>query len=314
MCPALGACGGPPDQNGFSLPPIGVVPNDPNNMIRSQQWIVAPGHPSCIEDLYLPAREGRLAGANVPVAGMPAPEPALFDWCVLLVTGSGTGTECDPAVPGICRVPPRFYYESGPIGRASVQYDATGHFSAGLTRTGTYTLTFPAVCMRAFGAMDPANPTPDNNICKMLEVPVGATGLGAGAEFNTTCTPNTEAGRAQDAQEHPGLPPVDGPLDPQGCFCRFDLTETGGPSGDYSILPDQVTIQHIPGSTFPQLATFCQQGDNLQLTGADGAYLFDVAGLRTLDLSRACKVDKDCVSGHCVMQGMGSSVQGLCGN
>ena len=188
MCPALGNCGGPP--------PINLLMADPGNPDRSQQWILAPGHPSCTEDLYLPAREGRLAGANVPVAGMPAPEPALFDWCVLLVTGPGPGTDCDPANPGICRVPPRFYFESGPIGRASVQYDGGGHFSAGFTRTGTFTLTFPAFCMRAFGAMDPPMPTADANICKALQAPVDATGIGGGAEFNTTCLPNTEAGRS----------------------------------------------------------------------------------------------------------------------
>ena len=307
MCPALGSCGGPPDSI------ISLVVNPPIAQ-RSQQWILAPGHPSCIEDLYLPAREGRLTGANVPVAGMSAPEPALFDWCVLLITGSGPGPDCDPANPGICREAPRFYYESGPIGRASIQYDNAGHFSTGLTRTGTYTLTFPAYCMRAFGAMDPPNPTLDSNICTALEVPVNAIGIGTGAEFNTTCWPNTEAGRLQDMQAHPGLTPVDGPLDPLGCFCRYDLTETGGPAGDYQILPDQQTILHIPGSNFPQKATFCQQGDQLQLTGADGAYLFDNAGLRTLDLVRACKTDPECTSGHCVLQGPGSSVQGICGN
>src|SRR5436190_13329628 len=59
MCPALGNCGGPP--------PINLLMADPGNPDRSQQWILAPGHPSCTEDLYLPAREGRLAGANVPV-------------------------------------------------------------------------------------------------------------------------------------------------------------------------------------------------------------------------------------------------------
>jgi hypothetical protein len=313
LCPVLGSCGGPRDANGHSRPPISLDVNPPIAQ-HAQQWILAPGHPSCIEDLYLPAREGRLAGANVPTAGMSAPEPAVFDWCVLLVTGDGSGQACgDPTDPGVCRTAPRFYYESGPIGRASVQYDDTGHFSVGFTRTGTYTLTFPAYCMRSFGAMDPPNPTLDNNICTQLQVPVRDVGIGTGAEFNVTCLPNSEAGRQLDMQQHPGLTPVDGPLDPLGCFCRFDLTETGGPSGDYQVMDDQVTIVHFPGSNFPQKATFCQQGDTLQLTGAEGAYLFDSAGLRTLDLVRACKSDPECTSGHCVMQGPGASVQGICG-
>jgi hypothetical protein len=314
LCPALGSCGGPRDPNGNSLPPIALEVNPPIPQ-RSQQWILAPGHGSCTEDLYLPAREGRLAGANVPVAGMSAPEPAVFDWCVLLVTGTGTGQACgDPTDPGVCRTAPRFYYESGPIGRASIQYDDTGHWSTGLTRTGTFTLTFPTFCMRAFGAMGSDVATDPASLCKQLEAPVADTGRGTGAEFNTTCLPNSADGRAKDMQDHPGLPPIDGPLDPGGCFCRFDLTETGGPAGDYQILPDQETIIHFPGSNFPQKATFCQQGDTLQLTGAEGAYLFDTAGLRTLDLVRACKSNPECTSGNCVMQGAGASVQGICGS
>src|SRR5450432_2882733 len=313
LCPALGSCGGPRDVNGRSQPPISLEVTPPISQ-RSQEWILAPGHASCIEDLYLPARDTRLIGANVPVSGMSAPEPALFDWCVLLATGSGPGMACDPSDPGVCRAAPRFYYESGPIGRASVRYDDIGTFSAGLTRTGTYTLTFPAYCMRAFGATDPAMPTDMVNLCKALQVPIDANGIGGGAEFNTTCAPNTEAARLEDMQQHPGLTPIDGALDPLGCFCRFDLTETGGQSGDYQIMDDQVTIVHIPGSNFPQKATFCQQGDDLQLTGADGAYLFDSPGLRTLDLVRACKADQECTSGHCVLQGASSSVQGICGS
>jgi hypothetical protein len=33
--------------------------------------------------------------------------------------------------------------------------------------------------------------------------------------------------------------------------------------------------------------TFCNQGDGLELTGADGDYLFGLRGLRTMSLTRA---------------------------
>jgi hypothetical protein len=214
--------------------------------------------------LYVPAVDPRLVQADLPPGRTPPPEPALFDWCLLLVTGPGTNIQVRP---------PRFYYEDGPIGAATVRYEADGHFSAGVTRTGTYTLDFPAFCMRAFGAMDgkpafdPTNPDagPPVNVCKQLEAPLRQSGMGEGSYQNTTCEPNS--------------------ADPAGCLCTFDVSETGGPSGSYQLFDDH-TIVHLPGSNFPQKATFCNRGDSLELTGANGAYLFDVRGLRTFKLQR----------------------------
>ena len=243
LCPALDSCGGPL--------PIG-------------DWVLAPGYPSCSEDLYVPATDPRLVQADLPPGRIPPPEPALFDWCLLLVTGPGMNIQVKP---------PRFYYEDGPVGAASVRYEANGQFTAGITRTGTFVLDFPAFCMRAFGGMDgkPAfDPNnldggPPVNVCKQLEAPLRSSGANEGSYPNTTCEPN--------------------PVDLAGCLCTFDVTETGGPSGSYQLLDDH-TIVHIPGSNFPQKATFCNKGDSLELTGANGAYLFDVRGLRTFKLTR----------------------------
>jgi hypothetical protein len=238
LCKELGNCGG--------QVPIG-------------KWALSPGHGSCSEDLYIPPTDTRLVQADLPAARTSPPEPALFDWCLLLVTNGGTNIQARP---------PRFFYSDGRIGAATVRYDPDGHFSAGITRTGTYTLDFPAFCMRAFGATDgrPADPDggPPLNICKQLEVPVRASGIGEGSYMNTTCDPN--------------------PDDPAGCLCVFDVTETGGLSGTYQVL-NANTILHLPVTNFPQKVTFCNKGDSLQLTGTDGAYLFDVRGLRTMDLA-----------------------------
>jgi hypothetical protein len=284
LCPALGSCGGPRDPaTGHSQLPVSPVKT-------TQEWALAAGHPSCTEDLYIPANDTRLPGAPQPTTGMPYPEPAVFDWCILLVTGPGAGED-------IRVKPPRFYYESGQIGVVALKYSPDGHFSAGITRTGTFYLDFPAYCISAFGAkggiLDPTQPMDMQqtvDVCKRLEVPVAASGLGEGSYRNTTCRLNTA-----QARDEWGL---EGPADPKGCICRFDVTETGGPSGAYSLLNDN-TLVHIPGSNFPQKATFCQQGDRLQLTGTDGAYLFDQAGVRTFDLVRACATDATCTSRHC---------------
>ncbi|MES1172472.1 MAG: hypothetical protein ABUL77_04480 [Bacteroidota bacterium] len=228
-------------------------------------WALAPGHPSCSENLYVAPTDTRLVMADVPASRTPHPEPALFDWCDLLVATGGNMVQAHP---------PRFYYQDGQIGVASIHYGGDGHFSAGLTRTGTYTLDFPAYCMRAFGATDgrPADPLNDPNgppapLCKQLEVAVRASGLGEGSYRNTTCDAN--------------------PAEPLGCLCTFDVTETGGPTGSYQMLADGHTILHIPFTNFPERATFCNKGDSLELTGADGSYLFGQHGLRTLNLVKA---------------------------
>ncbi len=296
LCPALGSCGGPLDPaTGHSKLPLSLKG-------EIQEWVLAPNHPSCSEDLYTPANDTRLSGmTTLPTneTNTPYPEPAVFDWCLLLVAGPAAGD-------AIQRKDPRFYYESGPIGVASVKYKPDLTFSADLTYTGTFTLDFPSYCVRAFGAMDgPLDPTvagaPAVPVCKRLEVPIAADGVGGGDYFNTVCEANTLDQRA--------LWGLDGAADPGGCLCRFDVTETAGPVGTYSLLNDN-TIQYLPGHGFPVKTTFCEQGDRLQLTGSDGAYLFDKRGLRTFDLVRACQVDSDCVSGKCNFDA--AKFQGVC--
>jgi hypothetical protein len=290
LCPSLGDCGGPP--------PLGIKPG------ADGDWVLAPGHPSCTEDLYVPAGDTRLIGGNIPTTGTPYPEPAVFDWCVLLVTGPVAGGQIEVK-------PPRFYYESGPIGFATLKFQADGHFSTGITRTGTFTLDFPTYCIRAFGAMDnrPTDPTDPKslpvNVCKQLEVPLASSGIGEGSYHNSTCDPNTDELRARYG--------LDGPADPGGCLCRFDVDETGGPAGTYIVQQDRATIVDFPdavASNFPQKTTYCARGDDLKLTGADGLYLFDQKGLRTMDLVRGCKDPTDCVSGNCVVDS--TSGRGVC--
>jgi hypothetical protein len=243
LCPALEGCGGPT--------PVG-------------RWILAPGHPSCTEDLYIPATDTRLVKATQPTMQMSPPEQAVFDWCVLLVA-----TSAMPAGGA-----PRFYYESGATGDVSIKYDAAGHFSAGITKTGTFTLDYPAACIRQFGLTDlpedPANPAAGGPACKQLAGPLKDAAGGEGSYQNLTCRTN--------------------PDDPRGCLCTFDVTETGGPGGVYQMLSDN-TILHLNYAGFPEKATFCNTGDRLQLTGAEGDYLFAQKGLRTLDMIRACPVE-----------------------
>lgn len=241
QCSELAECGGPP--------PVGV-------------WELVPGtSESCQEDLYNPTVDTRLKDSEVPAARIRALEPALFDWCNLLIARGGDD---------ILANSPQFYYESGRIGQATVTYNADGTFSAGLTRTGTFVLDFPPVCMRSFSAVDGKSINPDDpaapigNVCKQLEGPLALSGAGEGSYRNTTCEPN--------------------PVEPEGCLCGFDVTETGGPGGTYRMLAGN-KIEHFSNTNFPAKVSYCNGGNTLELTGADGAYLFNYIGLRTLRLA-----------------------------
>ncbi|HEY2899420.1 MAG TPA: hypothetical protein VGL59_02505 [Polyangia bacterium] len=262
-CPALDSCGG--------ALPLGT-------------YVLDPTHVSCSEDVYVAPTDPRVTGGTVPVARQPPPDPSLSDWCDSLVTNGGTMlTTHDP----------EFYYDDPHIGTASVTFKAPGpvigpngpmpgtvspygDFSAGLTQVGQYNLDFPAYCMRGFAAMDfsrPADPVnnPDGGLatlCDQLTTVVHNAGTGEGAYPDATC--------------------VDSPIESGGCQCSFKVQATSGPAGIYrQSQPGSHTLQILLNNNFPQEATYCNRGDSLELTGANGSYLFGKTGLRTLSLVKS---------------------------
>jgi hypothetical protein len=264
LCPPLDSCGG-------SL--VG-------------DWRLANGHPSCSEEIYSPPADPRLGQVqgDLPAARTPPPEPALYDWCDLLVTGFGDIVHTPPlfytggptGYQGTSNV--AAYYVGGPIGAAILHYGADNTYTLSTTRTGTYTLDFPAVCMRSFGAKDgnPINPAVDPVTMKLIDPTPG-----------NVCQQLEFSLRSRKLIKYTNIGCVPDPNDPaatSGCICSYDLSDTQTNSGTY--FPSAGDVLHLPGDNFPQNVSYCSQGDRLQLTGADGAYLFDRIGLRTLDLIR----------------------------
>jgi hypothetical protein len=259
VCPALDSCGG-----AF---PVG-------------DWALDPQHPSCSEDLYTPPPDPRLFGADLPAARIPPPEPALYDWCDQLVTSPNVPMGMDPIqnTNSIVARLPTFAFRTFPVGSAVIHYDAAQNYVMSTTRTGEYSLDFPAYCMRAFGAVDT---TFDPN------APAASTG--------TVCMKLEAALRAQAPQQFRNIACEDDPRDPKGqngCLCGFDVYDRQVNSG--TVILNGSDMLHLPGNNFPEDATFCGSANSLQLTGANGAYLFDREGLRTLSLT---KVTPDCANG-----------------
>ncbi|HVU52590.1 MAG TPA: hypothetical protein VHL80_18045 [Polyangia bacterium] len=271
VCPALDSCGG-------NLP-VG-------------DWALDPQHPSCSEDLYTPPVDPRLINADLPPARTPPPEPALYDWCDQLVTSPNVPTPSpadEKPAPSttnsiVARLP-TFAFMTFPIGSAVLHYDANRNYVLSTTRTGTYSLDFPAYCMRAFGAVDTkfdpnglAGMT--GSVCQKLEATLRV--LAPVQYRNIACE--------DDQRDPPGQ---------NGCICGFDVYDRQVSAG--TVILSGSDMLHLPGDNFPEDTTFCATAnatdpsmDRLELTGADGAYLFDREGLRTLSLGR---VSPDCTNG-----------------
>ncbi len=235
LCPGISVCGG-------DLP-VG-------------DWVLAAGHPSCSDDLYTPAADPRLVGGDLPAARTPPPEPALYDWCQLLVATDA------PDITNTVYKLPNLYAESAEVGAAVIHYSADRHFKISTTRTGTFTADFSAYCMRAFGAVDtPAtSTTPVVTVCQKLTASLNA--------------------RVRAQYTNIGCSDYEG-----GCFCTFDLSDWQESSG-IADAPSGGSMRHLFSNDFPQNVSYCASGDNLQLMASGGEYLFDRLGLRTLDLVR----------------------------
>jgi hypothetical protein len=248
-------------------------------------WVLDGNNPnsqSCMEDLYTPPADPRLQkGADVPAARTPIPEPALWDWCHRLVTGPG---EMIIVTGGT----PRFDNESAQVGAAMLHYDGSGTeggFTLTTVLTGRFTMNFPPICMHSFGAADNAM----GDVCTQL-----ATFLSG---QNLTRYKNISCGK-------------DDPTDAfSGCDCTFDLNDVQASAGRYVSQSGGVLL-HLPGNNFPESVSVCASADRLQLTGADGEYLFDRLGLRTLDMVR---VTSNCTNMAQDIGELGVDCGGLCG-
>jgi hypothetical protein len=129
------------------------------------------------------------------------------------------------------------------------------------------------------GMVDPEPPmNAYANVCKQLEQALTAYFL-AGVQVSVRCEQNDAAGRVALLSEGTRL---EVPADPLGCLCSSTFVDTFGPEGTFRKLGAHTLIDlpDVMGSEAPQRTTYCQRGDDLQPTGADGDYLFHVEGLK----------------------------------
>ncbi|HVZ71148.1 MAG TPA: hypothetical protein VHJ20_02130 [Polyangia bacterium] len=73
-----------------------------------------------------------------------------------------------------------------------------------------------------------------------------------------------------------------------GCTCTYDYQVQAGEMGTWQIDPANATTIIFAGTarTEPQSASFCQQGNSLELSGLDGTDLFGAQGVRSAKFTR----------------------------
>ena len=201
----------------------------------------------CQEAMHTPPIESHLRDQLLPVARQRPPEKTTADWCSELTV---TGDMKEPVKKH------NYWWEDLPYIPAFLEYMPDGTYRANMTRKGFVDRWFSQVCMRKYGYAGD---------CKQFQGDLERSNQGAG-EYNTfNCSENPKRG---------------------GCDCNFEIFEVNTLAGSYS--RDGNTITHFPiapNAHFSQ-ASYCVNGDKLQISGMNNSFLWDRPGLRTLEMTR----------------------------
>ncbi|HXK18157.1 MAG TPA: hypothetical protein VNG33_10165 [Polyangiaceae bacterium] len=143
-----------------------------------------------------------------------------------------------------------------PVQDATLDLKPDGHYEMHITNDANQHVEFPASCLSAQGISESC-PAFGRNLKELLAQEPNI--------YNPRCYPSEVS----------------------GCSCDYDLSLIGGPSGQWSADPRTATLTFFDAlDNPPSLATYCQKGDSLELTGKDGSRLFNQFGLRTIKFRR----------------------------
>jgi hypothetical protein len=303
LCPGLGACGGDLDGSWQSSDQ-----QDPVCLDGPYYTPATVPQPGVALDL---TRYGRPS----PVAGQAASPPTLAEWCDELVLQS------DPNQ--LLLSAPNFQFQDAPIAGFNIAFDgATLSYAAGFARVGRFAQYYSSACISRFGR-DPNN-CPAVQAAFLAVDANSQASCSAAPSGGCSCTYQSSSGAATLAGEQltcslTAIVLNNAPNGAQaqknadgsaiysnvacvpssgrgGCDCGFDVSYRTEEKGSYKVVGSTVTTYPLkatgsPGNgkgglDYSAEATFCQRGDELELSGAGAAYLLNRAPLRTVQLSR----------------------------
>jgi hypothetical protein len=207
----------------------------------------------CQEIVHVPPVEATLRNQLLPVNRQRLPEKQTADWCSeLIITG-----DQKEAIKNH-----NYWWEDLPYINGFLEYSSDGTYRADLTRKGFVDRWYSQTCLRKYGYA---------GSCEDFRAAFERANQGAG-EYNTfECKENTQRG---------------------GCDCSFLIFEVNKLYGSYA--QQGSTITHYPASPVDHFsqADICVQNDKIQVSGKNNSYLWDMKGLRTIEM-----VKMDCNDG-----------------
>jgi hypothetical protein len=293
LCTELGTCGGDPSGSWQS-----ATATCSDGPYFTPTTIAQPGAPL---DLTLYGRPS-------PVAGQPPSPPTLSEWCNDLTLQKDI-SKLLISVPG-------FAFQDPLILNFNITFKPDLSYIAGFARAGRFGQYYSENCLTQFGqnpndcagvqatilAADPTGQFLKNPVCAAVagggcDCAYDAAGAQAhvsgenltcavtGLIINTDMQVKAQA-NSDMSQRYTNIVCGSSP-GRAGCDCGFDVNYRTDQTGVYK-LQGNTLITYPQGSMvdYSAQATFCRQGDTLDLSGAGDSYLLNQPSLRTIRLQR----------------------------
>jgi hypothetical protein len=249
-----------------------------DGVVRAEWVVAAPASPStaasnsCVDQVQNPTQPPSLAKIPARPAGVRAVEPTTLNWCAdLRFSADGNISVFDDGwYETLIRY--RGWFPGIPLYTARLTIDEGGqqHYEMQTTQLVAQHYELPKTCMYAQGVAVACGDFAKGLDAYVTDRLMGLSKVGVAAEiYGTTC--KDQAGG-------------------DGCVCDYNLaltaTTTGPYAVDYKKLPGEIAFFDSAASP-PSGTEYCAQGSRLELTGHNGADLFNRTALKTLQFGPA---------------------------
>jgi hypothetical protein len=208
---------------------------------------------NCKDPLHAQPPNAALLTQPTNVAKQPPLEPTTSEWCQgLIFNQDGSIKQVLPWFPSI------------PLTTGSLKLTGENKYNVSLSYNSVQQADFSSFCLTSQGKQ-------------------GLTCQNTNADLSFTERLKTALAPEPNIQD---VVCVDAPDDPGGCQCFYNMLIVAGQDGLYSVEGDMITFYDRLGAPRSE-ATYCVQGDSLEITSVQQTWLFNQPALKTMAFGRA---------------------------